>query len=148
MNNIYEEFKHNQKHILMDCVFLAIWIFLFFATTNKYGKVDLLSMLFAVNSVLYLTTILYKLSNPAIALKENLFEAKWVLLRRKTIVGYEKIAKVSSNDKSFFITLIDRTDIKIPKRILNEEDREEFIQSLTGKIETPVMLDEVGPATP
>lgn len=130
----------------MDGVCLAIWAFLFFASMIKYGKIDLLVLLFAVNSVLCLSTILFKLSNSAIALKENRIEAKWALLRGKTIIDYEKITKVSSKDKSFFITLTDGTETKIPKRILNEGDRERFIQSLAGKIETPEVLDKADAA--
>jgi hypothetical protein len=147
MNNSNEKFQHNQKHLIMDGVLLAVWVFLFFSSMNKYGKIDLLAMLFAVNSVLYLTTILYKLSNPAITLKENHFEAKWALLRQKIIVDYERIAKVSANDKSFFITLTDSKDIKIPKRILNEGDRGKFIQSLSDKLKTPVQLSGACPST-
>ena len=138
MKNDNKEFQHNQNHVFMDGGCLAIWIFLFFAAMNKYGKIDLLAMLFAVNSVLYLTTILYKLSNPAVVLKENCFEAKWALLRKRIIIDYENVAKVSTNDKSFFLTLTDRTDVKIPKRILNEEDREIFVNSLSDKLKTPV----------
>jgi hypothetical protein len=138
MKSNNETFQHNQKHLFIDGACLAIWIFLFFATKNKYGKIDLLAMLFAVNSVLYLVTIFYKLSNPAIILKENCFEAKWALLRQKINVDYEKVAKVSTNDKSFFITLTNNDDIKIPKRILNEEDREIFVNSLSDKLKTPV----------
>jgi hypothetical protein len=146
MNITNQEFQHNQNHLFMDGVLLAVWGFLFFASMSKYGKIDVFAMLCAVTSVLYLTTIFYKLSNPAIALKENHFEAKWVLLRQKTIVDYEKIANISANNKSFLITLTDSKDIKIPKWILNEEDRGKFIQSLTGKIETREVPDEAGVA--
>jgi Ca2+/Na+ antiporter len=147
MNITNQEFQHNQKHMIMDGVLLAVWVFLFFSSMNKYGKIDLLAMLYAVNSVLYLMTILYKLSNPAIALKENHFEAKLALLRQKIIVDYGRIAKLSANDKSFLITLIDSKDIKIPKRILNEEDREKFINSLSDKVKTPVERSEACAAT-
>ncbi len=61
MNITNQEFQHNQNHLIMDGVLLAVWVFLFLASMNKYGKIDLLAMLFAINSVLYLTTILYKL---------------------------------------------------------------------------------------